>query len=358
MKVGIVGAGVISRIHLAAIARYPGAHVVGIADRDVARARVQAERFGIGGVFPSLGELMAATSPDVVHVLTPPDTHAPLAVEALGAGAHVCVEKPMAVTEAECERMAVAADRAGRQLCVGHSWLYTAPLLEAQRLIASGIAGEVVQASASFTFDLRRNPDIAPGHWSRQLPGGIAEDLAVHPVAALIRLLGTPRSAMSLTRSGSILGSGQTEEMRAVIDGERGPGTAAVSLGSQPDLALVDIWCRRMLLRLNLSSMVLTVTRDLPGPRKLGRGLSNFHLAAQLTGRTVGATWQLLRKKVDGSYGITPLIHAFYKALDAGKPTPVNPREGVEAVKVLRTIWPQPLETERDPVLAARAALS
>ena len=340
MKVGIVGAGVISRIHLSALNRYRSARVVGIADQDVARARLQAERFGVEGAFRSLGDLLAATSPDVVHVLTPPNTHAALTIEALDAGAHVCVEKPMAVTEAECEAMAAAAVRAGRQLCIGHSWLYTGPFREAQRLIESGIAGEVVQASGSFTFDLRRNPAVASGHWSRQLPGGIAEDLAVHPVSAAIRLLGAPRTAVGVTHSGRTLPPDQDEEMRALLDGERGPGTVAVSLGAHPDIALIDIWCTRMLLRLNLSSMVLTTQRDLPVPRKLGRGLANFDLAAQLAAGTVGATWRLLRKQLDGSYGITPLIHAFYQAIETNQPAPVGPAEGAQAVKVLRAIWP------------------
>ncbi len=357
MKVGIVGAGVISRIHLAAVTRYPGARVVGIADQDLARARAQAERFGGGTAFPSLGELLAATAPDVVHVLTPPDTHAALAIEALAAGAHVCVEKPMAVTEAECQAMAAAATRAGRELCVGHSWLYTGPLREAQRLIAVGVAGDVVQASASFTFDLRRNPAVASGHWSRQLPGGIAEDLAVHPVSVLIRLLGAPKTTMGVTRPGSTLPQGQDEEMRALLDGDRGPGTAAVSLGAHPDIALVDIWCTRMLLRLNVSSMVLTTQRELPVPRKLGRGLANFDLAAQLAAGTIGATWRLLRGQLDGSYGITPLIHAFYQAIEAGQPAPVGPGEGSHAVKVLRTIWPLRAGLGRDATPRVPAAL-
>jgi hypothetical protein len=100
-----------------------------------------------------------------------------------------------------------------------------------------------------------------------------------------------------------------------------------------------------MLLRLNISSMTMTVYRELPVPRKLARGLSNIDVAAQLVGATASATWKLLRKKVDGSYGIIPLIHAFYAALEAGKPAPVGPAEGTQAVGVLRSIWPATTET-------------
>ena len=354
MKVGIVGSGMISGHHLAAARRW-GAQVVGIADPDVERARAQAARFGAGAVFASLRELIAATRPDVVHVLTPPETHAALAVDALEAGAHVYVEKPMAVTVSDCEAMASAAARARRELCVGHCWLFTPPVLRAQRLIASGAAGDVLQASASFTYDLSRNKGFGEGHWATRLPGGIVEDLAVHPASLLVRLLGAPRATTGVTRAGTPL-PGRDEEMRAIVDAERGLGSLAVSVGGRPDVALLDVQCTRMLLRLNISSLALTVERELPVPRKLARPLGNVSVAAQLVSGTAGAAWQLARKRIDGSYGVIPLVHAFYDALEAGRPAPVGPAEGTQAVAVLRSVWPTAAAVARPEHAAAPRA--
>ncbi|HET8625278.1 MAG TPA: NAD-dependent epimerase/dehydratase family protein [Gemmatimonadales bacterium] len=355
MRVGIVGSGMISGHHLSAAARYSGAEVVGIADPDAARARAQAERFKVPQIFTGLTEMMAAARPDVVHILTPPATHASLAVEALDGGAHVYVEKPMAVTLADGEAMAAAASRAGRQLCVGHCWLYTPAMTQARELLESGAAGDVLQASSSFSFDLRRHKHFGEGHWVTALPGGVVEDLAAHPVSLLVRLLGAPASTAAAVRGGRTLPSGQDEEMRGVIDGERGLGSIAVSLGASPDVALLDIYCSRMLLRLNLSSMVLTVEKELPVPRKLARGLTNLHLAAQYVGQTASASWQLVRRRIDGSYGVIPLIHAFYDALAAGRPAPVGPEEGLQVVRVLRAIWPEN-RPRRTPAAATNPA--
>src|SRR5690242_15920174 len=72
MKVGIVGSGLISGHHLRAVSNYANCQIVGIADRELARAQVQAERFKVPHTFESLGPLLAL-KPDVVHVLTPPD---------------------------------------------------------------------------------------------------------------------------------------------------------------------------------------------------------------------------------------------------------------------------------------------
>ena len=340
MKVAIVGSGMISGHHLTAAARYPGCEVVGIADRDIARARAQAERFKIARAASTLTELLGHR-PDVVHILTPPRSHAALAVEALQGGAHVFVEKPMAMTEDECAVMMKAAEAAGRQICVGHCWLYTPAFLRAQKLLESGAAGEVVQAAASFNFDLARNPSFGESHWAAGLPGGLAEDLAVHPLSLLIRLLGVPKSTSAITRSSNAVPGGNTQDVRANIETERGLGTLSISLRARPDVALLDIWCTKMLLRLNISSMSLTIERELPVPRKLARGLTNLYSAAQLVGGTSSATWQMLRKKIDGSYGVIPRIHAFYAALEEGKPAPVGAIEGLESVRVLRSIWPE-----------------
>jgi predicted dehydrogenase len=329
----------ISGHHLTAATGYPGNEVLGLVDRDIGRARAQAERFAVKRTFDNLSDLLAL-KPDVVHVLTPPALHLDVVVEALQGGAHVYVEKPMALSVLDCEAMTRAATAANRQLCVGHNWLYSPAMLEAQELIAKGGTGEIVQAGASFNYDVRRNPSFGQHHWSMDLPGGLAEDLAVHQLGALIRLLGAPQRTYAISRSAAAVPGGKAADVRAVIEAERGLGTIAISLRALPDMALLDIWCERVMLRLNISSMTLTVLRDLPVKRSIARGLSNFDVAAQLVGSTVGSAWKLLRKKVDGSYGIVPMVHAFYAALESGRPAPVGPVEGTQAVSVLRSIWP------------------
>jgi 2-alkyl-3-oxoalkanoate reductase len=339
MKIGIVGCGTISGHHLRAVSDYPGSQIVGLVDSDGARARAQAERFGVPRIFDRLGPLLAL-KPDVVHVLTPPDSHARLVIEALEAGSHVYVEKPMAVTVRDCEAMIRTAARANRQLCVGHCWHYIPVIARAQSLIASGAAGEILQVAASFNYDVMRNPTFGTAHWSNELPGGLAEDLAVHLASVLIWLLGAPRRTSAISRATGQVPGAKCEDVRAQLEGERGLGTLSVSLRGRPDTILIDIWCTRMLLRVNVSSMSLMIYRQLSVPQKLARGLTNLDLAAQLVNGTVSAAWNLLRKRVDGSYGIAPCIHAFYAALAAGAPAPIDPREGVQAVGVLRELWP------------------
>ncbi|HVO46557.1 MAG TPA: NAD-dependent epimerase/dehydratase family protein [Steroidobacteraceae bacterium] len=355
MKIGIVGSGMISGHHLWAASRYPGAEIVGIADRDLSRARSQAALFSVSRTFASLTELLEL-KPDVVHILTPPASHAALAVQALQAGAHVYVEKPMALTVEDCELMTQAAAAARRELCVGHCWLYSPAMLRATQLIESGATGQVLQASSSFNFDVRRNASYGQGHWAGDLPGGLAEDLAIHPASVLIRLLGGPLKTTAARRSAPMIPDGGTADVRALVDAERGLGTLSVSLRGKPDMGQVEIVCEKMLLRLNISSMTVTVQRELPVPQKIGRGLGNLDVATQLVASTAGTVWKLLRRKVDGSYGIAPLIHAFYDAIKAGKPAPVGPVEGTQSIAMMRAIWPERDRAEAPAVATVTGA--
>ena len=87
------------------------------------RAASVAAQYGIPLAVSSPEELFAA-SPDVVHVLTPPEYHLEHTLAALNRGCHVYVEKPLARSVEDCDTIASAAQKAGRQVCVGHSLLF------------------------------------------------------------------------------------------------------------------------------------------------------------------------------------------------------------------------------------------
>src|SRR5437870_11695818 len=94
-RVGLVGAGYVSRYHLGALKKLPQVEVVGVADLDADRANETALAFGVPGVFRSLQDMVTATHPDVIHILTPPGSHCRITMEAFDLGCHVFVEKPM-----------------------------------------------------------------------------------------------------------------------------------------------------------------------------------------------------------------------------------------------------------------------
>lgn len=133
LRTGVIGAGHFGRFHALKIAASPRAALAGIHDQDAARA---AQVGGEAGGAPSLplAELLARSQ--AVIIATPADTHFALAERALRAGCHVLVEKPLAATLEEADRLAALSADAGRVLQVGHLLRYSAE----HRAIASRIA--------------------------------------------------------------------------------------------------------------------------------------------------------------------------------------------------------------------------
>ncbi|HRP08913.1 MAG TPA: Gfo/Idh/MocA family oxidoreductase [Gemmatimonadales bacterium] len=117
-RVGVIGAGAWGRNHVRTLATLPGATLAGVCDSSQAiRERVVRNHPGVM-VTESPAELLRSV--DAVVIASPAPTHAALALQAIAAGIPVLVEKPFALTVADAEAMAEAADKAGVPLLVGH----------------------------------------------------------------------------------------------------------------------------------------------------------------------------------------------------------------------------------------------
>lgn len=191
VRAAVVGCGDISRVHFAAIAQREGSELVGVADTDAGRREVAAETHDVPG-FATVESLIADVRPDVIHVCTPHDEHAPVAIAALDAGVAVLVEKPIASDLASARRIAEAAHRSGSRLGVCFQNRYNAPVRAAKELIASGGIGEVLGATATVLW--RRTPEYYldrpwRGTWHGG-GGGLLMNQAIHSIDLLHWLLG------------------------------------------------------------------------------------------------------------------------------------------------------------------------
>src|SRR5689334_18229740 len=142
-RAGMVGAGNISEFHIYAVKALPElVELVGVTDLDPARAQATAEKHGTRA-FASLDELVAAGA-NVIHVLTPPSAHVPVALAALERGCHVIVEKPIAEDEAEGRKVSELAKKKGLTVTVNHSLLYDPQVKRALDAVRAGALGQVV----------------------------------------------------------------------------------------------------------------------------------------------------------------------------------------------------------------------
>ena len=241
IRLAVIGCGAVTeRCHLPAAARLDDAEVVMVVDRDRDRAETLAEQFGIARVAGDFRE--AIDSADAAIVALPHNLHAPVSSALLSAGLHVLVEKPMALTAAECEEMLEAARQRGVVLAVGHMRRFLHNAAFAKAAIEAGLLGRLLDFDVregnvydwAVSSDFLFRPEAAGG--------GVLRDTGAHTLDLLIWWLGDvfvsayeddsfggveANCKMRLETAGSVSGSvelSRTRDLRntAILRGDHG----------------------------------------------------------------------------------------------------------------------------------------
>jgi UDP-N-acetylglucosamine 3-dehydrogenase len=147
LKGGVVGVGFMGRNHLRLLVERDDVEVIGIADISEEALKKATRQYGIKG-WTDYHKLLALR-PDFVVIAVPTSLHYEVAKAALDAKIHVLVEKPIAATVAEGERMIEAAERAGTHLVVGHIERYNPLTDQVRRLIESDTIGQPLSISSA-----------------------------------------------------------------------------------------------------------------------------------------------------------------------------------------------------------------
>lgn len=189
IKAGVVGYGGafnMGRQHLQQM-QATGMIPTAVAEVDPDRLRVAGEDFPGIETYSSVKEMLEKSGVNLVVLITPHNTHAPLALQCLEAGRHVVCEKPLAITTAEVDAMMAAAARSGLMLSTYHNRHWDGRILQAVELIRNQkIIGEIVR------IECHMNWYGKPRDWwrsSRSISGGILYDWGVHLLEYALQLL-------------------------------------------------------------------------------------------------------------------------------------------------------------------------
>lgn len=189
VSLALIGCGAVAEhVHLPAAAGLEGLEISALVDRDLRRAEVLAERFGVPRALADTAQL--DPPPDAALLALPHHLHAAVGIGLLRRGIHVLVEKPMALSTAECDEMIRVARRHRVWLAVGLARRFLPEVRRAKAVIEAGVLGEVegFEARDGRVFDWPVASDFL---FRRELAGGgVLADLGVHALDTLLHLLG------------------------------------------------------------------------------------------------------------------------------------------------------------------------
>ena len=199
-KVVLIGTGNIARTHAAALKEVPGTELFGVFDVNAKSAESFAREFGAGKVFTSLADA-AASEADSVHVLTPPDHHLSSAMPFVQAGKKVLLEKPVGVSNAECDQLRGAALQSGAIIGVNQNLVFNPAYVQLRDAISSGRLGRPRYLSYIYEAPLRQLTGKQFGHWMFREPLNILLEQAVHPLSQIVDMAGRVKELSTLAET-------------------------------------------------------------------------------------------------------------------------------------------------------------
>ncbi|GGG11166.1 Gfo/Idh/MocA family protein [Paenibacillus abyssi] len=195
IRVAVIGTGSISSAHIESYLSFgERCRIVAFCDVSPESAQAKKQAYNLDcDIVSDYRELLQREDIDLVSVCTPPYTHADISVTALNAGKHVIVEKPMASSLAECDRMNEAAARSGKLLSVVSQNRFGDAVMRLKHVLDSGAAGRIVHAQIdSFWWRGYVYYDLWwRGTWEKE-GGGCTLNHAVHHIDMLQWMMGLP----------------------------------------------------------------------------------------------------------------------------------------------------------------------
>ncbi|MDH3294488.1 MAG: Gfo/Idh/MocA family oxidoreductase [Acidimicrobiia bacterium] len=341
LRAAVVGSGAISKEHLSYLAGRSDAgedvaeriRLVAVCDLSAAAATYGASQFGADTAYTDITAMLAQERLDVVHILTPPSTHLPLAELSLEAGAHVICEKPITGSTADLETLLAVADRCDRSIMESHNYRFNDGYLAIQDLVTSGRLGQVsdieIRIALPITDPAGRfgDPNLpSPIH---HMPAGVLHDFTTHFSYLLLGLTSDVKfhriSAAWSNHSTNPMFRFDDLDALLIGDGPEGPVHARLRFDSRsgPDTFSVTVRGTNGWAQTDFFQPFMWMVVPRPGGAQLSPIINHVANGFGLVRDGVANFGRKLLQHTP-YHGLHRMLDHTYQALAAGRPLPVS----------------------------------
>jgi len=331
MKVGLIGAGYVAGWHMQVYKYLRNVKVTAICDIVPEKAKILAHKYKVDTIFSNYVDLLESKDLDFVDICTPPSTHAPIVCDAARFGHNILLEKPMARSTVECEKMISESKRHGVKLCVCHNQIFLSSIRQAKSLVDSAY-----YPILSFKSSLHLYKPVKHAPWAlTHSEGGFLWELAYHPAYILLYFLPNINEVYAI--GGKL--SYQVYDNFAVILRTRGLSYGLMDfsftskerertctiVGSNGNKAQIDLEYDCLIDKSKVKHWGI-------------RGL--FNDEKRLLGKSIKYALRSVQHRHLGIYFLSHfrLIKTYIESLQNDSPPPVQPEEGKKTVKLLECI--------------------
>jgi len=320
-KVAIIGCGTIFPFHADALADCAPAELRAVVDIEPGKAEAAAQKYSCKS-FLDYHEVLTDPEIDAVHICTPHYLHCEMAINAMEAGKHVLVEKPMAITREECEKMIRVSEETGKRLGICFQNRYNTTSQAIRALLSSGKAGRILAGKASVTW-LRGKDYYTSASWRgswAQEGGGVLINQSIHTLDLLQWFIGNPVRIKGNTDTRFLQDIIEVEDTaEATIQFDNGVNGFFFATNGYADSPVeLQIVCEKAILNLSDNLSVRYKTGE-------------TEVITDLHPKTGGKAYY--------GAGHVALIEDFYDSLLSGKPFPVDGNQGISTIRLIQALY-------------------
>lgn len=349
LRIALVGCGKIADAHVEQIRRIPSVTLVAVCDLEPIMAEQLASRYGINRWYCNIAAMLESEKPDVLHITTPPQSHLTLTRQAIAAGCHIFLEKPIAPRLCEAEAILTLAADNGRYLTVNYWPRFEVPALQLIQLYRTGVLGTVVHLESHLGYDLNGDYGAAfrrdRHHWVHRLPGRLFQNVLDHVLNKLTPFLdaGPLTIDAHAYRGVAPLQANDRDdpldELRVLINDDKTTAYATFSAHARPLGHILRVYGTMNTAYVDFAARTVVLARAQSFPSSLGRLLPPFLTASDYARQGLHNISSFCRSRFHFFDGMHRLLSDFYEAIHTDGPPPIPYEELRQIPALMETIF-------------------
>lgn len=172
LNVAFVGCGEIANSHMNSLKKIRDLQVVAVCDVDEKKVYEKSREWGVPNYYTNFTEMLEKEDISILSILTPPNFHAPVAIEAIKRGVNVLCEKPLTVVSHDSELIVQTLKSGNTKLTVDYNFLYNKVMSKALALSQNGEIGKILSVQINFLHPSTDPMASDKNHWSHKMVGG------------------------------------------------------------------------------------------------------------------------------------------------------------------------------------------
>jgi len=295
--------------------------------------------------------MLEVEKPDVLHITTPPQSHLSLTRQAVAAGCHIFLEKPVALRHCDAEAIIGAATGAGRKLTVNYWPRFEAPALELRRLYETGVLGIPVHVESFLGYDLGGEYGTAlkrdPEHWVHRLPGKLFQNVLDHVLNKITPFLDDEEPFIQAVAYRGNAGGGESrsgellDELRVIIRGAQVSAYATFSAHARPVGQTLRVYGTKNTAHVDFMARTVALERKQTFPSALGRLFPPFLVAKDYLRQGLKNVNRFSHARFHFFDGLRRLLNEFYLCIEKDSPPPIAYGEILRVSAMMERIFEQ-----------------